>query len=200
MARNRAETEQKLVEAGIEVFSRRGFDGASVREVADASGVNVSLINRYFESKEGLLLAILERFIGDKQRGELGYPPQATLADELRAYLRFRLDEDLEHAALIRIIISRVAIDEKLRARAMASMTRGIDENLRGRLEHLASTGEIGRGIDLEALFSAVSWLSFSANFFGGILSGRPPAELHRVFDQFASAYAAGIRSFAPDS
>jgi len=193
VSRNRAATEEKLLQAGIDVFSRRGYDGASVREIAEVSGVNVSLINRYFDGKEGLLLTIVKRFITRKQRGALGYPPQTTLADELRHYLRFRLTEDLEGADLIRIIISRVAIDEAFRSRAMAAMSESIDANLRERLDALRRAGRIPADVDLEHLFSTVSWLSFSANFFGGILSARPAHDLFDVFDQFADAYADGL-------
>lgn len=45
-----------------EVFSRKGLDGATVKEIADAAGVNVSLISYHFDGKEGLYRACLEDF------------------------------------------------------------------------------------------------------------------------------------------
>lgn len=191
--RDRARTMEKLIDAGTVVFSRRGYDGASVKEISEVSGVNASLINRYFDGKEGLLLAIVDRFIAHKQSGVLGYPPQPTLVDELRAYLRYRLQEDAEHEALIRILVSRVAIDEPFRRRVFRSMTGRSDRNLRERLECLQARRQIPGTVDLDELFTAVSWFSFSTNFLGHLITGRPRAELEGMIDVFAETYAAGL-------
>ncbi len=191
--KDRAATSEKLMEAGLKVFSQRGYKGASVKEIAAESGVNVSLINRYFGGKEGLFFAIVERFIANKQAGELGYPPQATVVDEINEYLKFRLAEDRAHRALIRILISQLAIDQSFRDRVLASMSGGSDGNFRQRLQDLQATGAIPPSVDLDDLFSAVSFFSFSANFLGDSMTGRPVAELERLFEVFANTYAAGL-------
>jgi AcrR family transcriptional regulator len=38
-----------------EIFAEKGFDGATVRDIADAAGVNVAMISYYFGSKEKLM-------------------------------------------------------------------------------------------------------------------------------------------------
>jgi TetR/AcrR family transcriptional regulator, repressor for neighboring sulfatase len=43
-----------VIEAAGELFSRRGFDGVSVRDIAKRAGVNHGLIHRHFGSKENL--------------------------------------------------------------------------------------------------------------------------------------------------
>jgi AcrR family transcriptional regulator len=45
---------EKLLEAAIMLFARDGFDGTSVRAVADQAGVSWGLVRFYFGSKEGL--------------------------------------------------------------------------------------------------------------------------------------------------
>ncbi len=50
----------KLIEAAIDLFSTKGFRGASIRNIADAMGMSISNIYHYFGNKEGLLLAILD--------------------------------------------------------------------------------------------------------------------------------------------
>ncbi len=44
-----------------QLFATRGFDGTSVRDIAEASDVNVAMISYYFGSKEKLLQAIFLR-------------------------------------------------------------------------------------------------------------------------------------------
>lgn len=48
-----------LLKAAIRTFAEKGFEGASIREIADAAGVNSSLISFYFGGKAGLHAASL---------------------------------------------------------------------------------------------------------------------------------------------
>lgn len=53
-ARNAAATRRALLLAGRELFATEGFDGTTVRAVAERAGVNQALLFRYFGNKEGL--------------------------------------------------------------------------------------------------------------------------------------------------
>jgi AcrR family transcriptional regulator len=58
-----AETRQRLLDAALEVFARRGYEGASVKEVAEAAGYTTGALYAHFASKQALFLALLrERF------------------------------------------------------------------------------------------------------------------------------------------
>lgn len=73
-AEKKAATRASLLAAAAEVFSSRGFQAASVDEVAEAAGFTKGAVYSHFESKEDLFLAMLdERF--------------AERIDELRAVL-----------------------------------------------------------------------------------------------------------------
>ena len=54
---NKKET---IIESAIELFSVKGFEGTSVREIAAEAGVNVAMINYYFVSKEKLFESAVE--------------------------------------------------------------------------------------------------------------------------------------------
>jgi TetR/AcrR family transcriptional regulator len=51
---------QRLLQAAADVFERKGYASASVREIVERAGVTKPVLYYYFGSKEGLLLAILE--------------------------------------------------------------------------------------------------------------------------------------------
>jgi TetR/AcrR family transcriptional regulator, regulator of cefoperazone and chloramphenicol sensitivity len=53
-----AESKQRLVEAGEELFARYSFDGVSTRTLANLAQVNLAAIQYYFGGKEGLYLAV----------------------------------------------------------------------------------------------------------------------------------------------
>src|SRR5439155_8697377 len=60
--RRRQQTRDVLIEAATEVFERRGYEGASLEEIAEAAGYTRGAIYSNFGGKEELFLAVNERF------------------------------------------------------------------------------------------------------------------------------------------
>lgn len=56
-------TRRRLLEAAEELFSERGFERVSVRDVTEKAGANVAAINYHFGSREGLVERVIERYI-----------------------------------------------------------------------------------------------------------------------------------------
>lgn len=62
MKRNRADTEQRLIDVALEMIQRNGvLGGLNLREVAEAAGVNRANIYHYFGSRQELLRAAINR-------------------------------------------------------------------------------------------------------------------------------------------
>jgi AcrR family transcriptional regulator len=56
---DRADTAHALVTAAVELFSRHGYDGTSVRAITAHAGANLGAITYHFGSKEALYEAVL---------------------------------------------------------------------------------------------------------------------------------------------
>lgn len=70
--RIRAATEERIVEAAVQLFSRRGFRGSSTRAIAQLAGVNEITLFRHFPRKRDLYWAASEsRFSGLRMSPEL---------------------------------------------------------------------------------------------------------------------------------
>ena len=54
-------TQEKVLDAAVELFSSNGYNATSIRDIAARVGMTISNIYYYYGSKEGLLIAILER-------------------------------------------------------------------------------------------------------------------------------------------
>lgn len=63
--RDGEQTRENILSAAEQVFAERGFDGASLRDLADAAGVTRSLIHHHFGSKEDLWLAVADHLFAD---------------------------------------------------------------------------------------------------------------------------------------
>lgn len=51
----------RILDQATQIFGRQGYGAASMREIAEASGVTKPTIYYWFQSKEGLFLAAIER-------------------------------------------------------------------------------------------------------------------------------------------
>ena len=58
---------EQIIEAATGIFARRGYTGASLREIADGAGVSTAGLLRHFGSKEKLLAAVLDRWGCDSE-------------------------------------------------------------------------------------------------------------------------------------
>lgn len=89
------DTHDRLIAAATVLFAQRGYDGVSVKELADAAEANVSLVSYHFGGKENLYRACLERF--GKERLAIAervlQPPQTF--EELRIRLKMFFEEML---------------------------------------------------------------------------------------------------------
>jgi len=52
---------EHIINVAIELFSEKGFEATSIRELAAKADVNVAMVNYYFGSKDKLFEAIVER-------------------------------------------------------------------------------------------------------------------------------------------
>lgn len=78
----RAETRRALLDAGAALFAERGIGGASVDAIAKAAGRTSGALYDHFGSKEGLLFALLESWVGDAAVAIAAEQATATTFDE----------------------------------------------------------------------------------------------------------------------
>ena len=58
-----------IARAATEVFAERGYQGASVEEIARRSGVTPPVVYDHFDSKQDLYRCLLERHFADLRQG-----------------------------------------------------------------------------------------------------------------------------------
>ena len=88
------ENDQVLLDSAITLFSQRGYDAVSVREIVAAAGVTKPTLYHYFSSKRGLLDALIIREAGlllAKVVPAVDYHGDLvlTLESTVRAYFEF---------------------------------------------------------------------------------------------------------------
>src|SRR3954462_9349676 len=81
-----------ILDAALEVFSKRGYNGASIDEIAQAAGISKALIYEHFPSKKDLHVSLLERhtqeiFVRLSQTAATADPGEVRLRNGVDAFL-----------------------------------------------------------------------------------------------------------------
>ncbi|MFI2205503.1 TetR/AcrR family transcriptional regulator [Streptomyces sp. NPDC020192] len=132
-------TRARILHAAGAVFAERGYEAATVRDIAGRAGVNQALIFRYFGSKKALLTEVMAQ--GGKQ--QLGStPPDRLFETALRGVLADggKPGWDRMLAVYLRSIGSADAAPDTVRAlgeeyaAALAALSSADDSKLRAQL------------------------------------------------------------------
>jgi AcrR family transcriptional regulator len=70
-----SDTRTALLQAALICFAEHGFDGTSMRTIAEKAGRPLSLLSHYFGSKEGLYLDVFKHLL--ESAGKRPQPPEA---------------------------------------------------------------------------------------------------------------------------
>jgi AcrR family transcriptional regulator len=103
----RSDTRSRLLHSAVEVFADYGFEGASLRAIAERAGVAYQSITYHFGNKEDLWAAIVEdlfqRFM-ETGRG-LAFDPSGNLEQQFRNHLRLLLSDLLQRPQMRRVFV-----------------------------------------------------------------------------------------------
>ena len=95
----------RIIAAGREEFSRRGFEGARVDQIARRAGVNKQLLFYYFHSKRGLFTAVLARGAAELEQALANVPANGDRPlDRIRVTLSAQFDFLAAHPDLVALL------------------------------------------------------------------------------------------------
>ena len=84
-------TKEDILIAALNLFAEKGFDGVSVRDIAEEVGIRQSSLYKHYESKQDIFDNILIRMEEQYQRMTLEVrAPQGAMQERLTRSLRRR--------------------------------------------------------------------------------------------------------------
>jgi AcrR family transcriptional regulator len=155
-------TRLKLMETARELFIAKGVDRVGVREIASKAGVNLSLMNYYFQSKENLLEQIFEQSIKDNgQKIRQILNADMPLDQKIKTYINAYIDILTDDPLLVPFVLSIIHRNAEQASRLKAVHTLYNTETFSNQLKHEAELGNI-RKVDPEQFFiSMISLILF---------------------------------------
>ena len=102
-----AERRVRMLETGFRIFSEKGIEAVSMQQIADACGLGIATVYRYFNTKLSLVLAVGARKWEEyaEYASEIRAQRSAdamTAAEELDLYFDFYIDLYQNHKDLLR--------------------------------------------------------------------------------------------------
>ena len=128
-----AANHERILAAARDVFARRGLD-AEMKEVADRAGVGVGTLYRHFDSRDGLLRALIEQTHDDLLQRLRAAAHGQDAAGALRAVIYAATDVSRQFGSLTAVALAghldhlRPESKEELTAAFAGLLRRGIEE------------------------------------------------------------------------
>jgi AcrR family transcriptional regulator len=165
-----SERRRRIIEAAIEAFAARGYEGASMREIATAAGVTKPVLYDHFASKERLFVEAMESIRDElTRRGAEAMRSGAPLEGRIRAAISafFAYVEEERAAARVLLVAPRgrpelidasrrVQAEATARLAALLAREPELLRGVRGRARRLELTTEFIR----QGLHGLAEWWS----------------------------------------
>jgi len=119
------DTRAALLAAGRAAFARRGFDGASLRDITREAGANLGAVTYHFGSKRGLYVAVLiDGLTPMMDRVAQAAASLGTPVERLETVVEVFFDYMAAHPDIPRLMLQEVAAGKKPPAELVALLQR----------------------------------------------------------------------------
>jgi AcrR family transcriptional regulator len=186
-------TKDRILESGLEVFSGKGYIGATTREIASGAGVAEVTLFRHFSSKERLFEEVVNRYsFLPALKGLLPELRKMDYRDALPA-IALRFLEILEQRReLLRIVLGEMHRSPKLRE-ISRHFTGEMFKTLASYFKDLQERG-ILRTFNAESAARAFFGMFFSYFIREGVIGGKKirKADLKAIAGEYSDIFARG--------
>jgi len=192
-------TQDAILNAAERLFAEQGFTATTIKQIGKEAAVNSALLYYYYDSKETLYRATLQRILGQLlSRGTDAIERAATHADRIRAFVRAQVRVLGEHPHFPRLLVRELVDHQAAHAeQAITTTAAGAFKRLCDVIEAGQKDGAFRRSLDPR--FTAISIISQVAYFAiarpaVGVLLGHgtagPPRAVAEKFYAHAEEFA----------
>ena len=137
MARKRVGNKrERIITAAATLFGEKGYHNTTTAEIAESAGVAAGTIYIYFSSKEELLVAVFEEFLGTHMdRLREGIATEATPEAKLKRLLRLGLELMEQNPDSARIFLSQLRQSTSMIKMVVKRSSRAYKDIIEGILE-----------------------------------------------------------------
>jgi AcrR family transcriptional regulator len=172
-----ADTVDRLGRAAVELLSRDGFTGLTVRRVAAEAGVGAATAYTYFSSKEHLVAEVFWRRLAASPPASHGSDDPAARVTEVLRHIALLVADEPEFACAVTnallgrdpdVEVLRLRIGRDIRDRLTAAVGPAVDPDVVDSLEMLYSGALVRAGMGYASYAEIAQRLEKSARLMLG--------------------------------
>jgi AcrR family transcriptional regulator len=106
---------EQIIDTAMQLFAERGFEGTSIRDIAEKATVNVAMVNYYFGTKEKLFEKIVE-YKSSATRGlldEIMHNKDLTHIEKIEAIIDSYIEKLFTHRMFHRLVQQELILNQR---------------------------------------------------------------------------------------
>jgi TetR/AcrR family transcriptional regulator len=108
-------TREKIFLSAAQLFSQKGYNGVSMREIAEHSSISKPTIYYYFGSKEGIYSSLIQSGLSHGENYlEAIFTQPIPVKEKLVQLTKFHFDQCLEYPEFAKFLLSMFTVTENL--------------------------------------------------------------------------------------
>jgi len=191
--RDRAGKQQALIQAALFLFSTRGYEATTTREISSVAGCAEGLIHRYFKGKAGLLPALVEDMMS-KEVADIGHsiPLASTLEEDFLQLVSWEIERAWQKRDFFRVFIPRAMVDPSVGNVMNRAVVSGRATVIAERLRRYRQCAGLSPE-EFEMLAQSVGVLGMIFGFMRPVLLGQDRRVAKRIGITLAKTLIRGI-------
>ena len=157
--------EEQILEAALDVFSRHGFRGATIDEIAEVAGMSKPNLLYYFRTKEAMHRALIERVLDTWLDPLREFDAEGNPETEIRSYIRRKLEMARDFPRESRLFANEVLRGAPLIEDELKGPLKQLVDEKAGVIRAWAKAGKIEKCDPYHLIFSIWSTTQHYADF-----------------------------------
>ena len=158
-------TRGKVLDAARSLFAERGYDAATIRDIAKGAGMSTGAVFANFQDKAELFETVLADELGGLHTAiQTGAPKDGKVAERLTSALTAGYHQSLDQLPLMQATIARSWFQPEDADKRSRAFIKPIVETLIAILQDGVASGELRQDVDTP-LLGRMIWDVFISNF-----------------------------------
>ena len=178
-------TKEKIMQVAAKLFSEKGYDKVSTREIARAIGINSASIYHHFSSKDDILKSLYAFYftnlrVGCPDLNKLMQLVETHSPLDVLSRTTFHFDEDVREMldAILVTAARRICADAESERFVRVNIFERIEQTLKPLLQRMVELKKI-KPLDIDAFIRIVSYYCFSSAALNDTPFRHSPEEYH---------------------
>lgn len=159
------ENEQRILDAALEIFSRHGFRGTTIDQIADEAGMSKPNLLYYFKNKEDIYNVLLSGLLATWLAPLHEIQPDGDPISEIRSYIRRKLEMARDFPRESRLFANEILQGAPQIGRQLETELKDLVDAKAGIIQGWSKEGRIANVDPWHLIFSIWSTTQHYADF-----------------------------------